>query len=122
MASRRIRSRDSVTKVYSESPIVKESKFLRDGMEYRKLGTSDLLVSKVCIGAMMWGEQVNEPDALRMLDLAFDDFGVNFIVRETIYRTCVRICCELIALIVSRIHRSYIPCQPTQKHLVLRIV
>ncbi len=54
--------------------------FLRDGMEWRQLGSSDLVVSKVCIGAMMWGDQVNEATATAMLDTAFDDFGVNFIV------------------------------------------
>jgi aryl-alcohol dehydrogenase-like predicted oxidoreductase len=49
-------------------------------MEWRQLGGSDIVVSQACIGAMMWGEQVSSATAHEMLDVAFDEFGVNFIV------------------------------------------
>jgi len=64
---------------------VKESKFLRDGMPLRPLGDSGLLVSKVGLGAMMWGEQVDEATATALLDVAFDEFGVNFIDTSELY-------------------------------------
>ena len=49
-------------------------------MALQPLGTSDLVVSKACLGAMMWGDQVDASVATEMLDVAFDEFGVNFIV------------------------------------------
>jgi len=51
-------------------------------MPMRPLGDSDMLVSKVGIGAMMWGEQIDEATAAALLDVAFDEFGVNLIVRD----------------------------------------
>lgn len=57
-------------------------KFLRDGMPMRPLGDSNMLVSKVGLGAMMWGEQTDEATAAAILDVAFDEFGVNLIVRD----------------------------------------
>jgi len=62
---------------------VKESEFLREGMEFRRLGSSDLIVSKACVGTMMFGDQVDEATAVGILDAAFDDFSVNFIVHTT---------------------------------------
>lgn len=54
---------------------------LTHGMLYRKLGKSDLLVSEVCLGCMTWGEQTTEEQAHQQLDLAFDEYNVNFVVR-----------------------------------------
>ncbi len=45
-------------------------------MQYRKLGSSDLQVSEVCLGTMTWGEQNSEAEAHEQLDYAFDQ-GVN---------------------------------------------
>ena len=47
-------------------------------MEYRKLGLSGLKVSKLCLGAMMFGERTSEDVAARIVDSALDA-GVNFI-------------------------------------------
>eukprot|EP00741_Cyanophora_paradoxa_P008686 tig00001368_g8409.t1 len=50
----------------------------KPGMEYKKLGSSDLMVSVVCLGTMTWGEQNTEEEAHAQLDLALE-MGVNFI-------------------------------------------
>eukprot|EP00961_Rhodomonas_salina_P216370 2922603-Rhodomonas_salina.2 len=48
-------------------------------MRYNKLGDSDLLVSEACLGTMTWGKQNSEEEAMRQLDIAFKEYGVNFI-------------------------------------------
>lgn len=53
-------------------------------MEYRKLGHSNLSVSAICLGSMMWGEQNSEAEGHAQLDYAFD-CGVNFIDTAEIY-------------------------------------
>lgn len=53
-------------------------------MQKRKLGTSDLLVSKICLGTMTWGEQNTCKDAHQQLDFAFER-GVNFIDTAEMY-------------------------------------
>eukprot|EP00611_Tribonema_gayanum_P026740 TRINITY_DN643_c2_g1_i4.p1 TRINITY_DN643_c2_g1~~TRINITY_DN643_c2_g1_i4.p1 ORF type:complete len:419 (-),score=75.55 TRINITY_DN643_c2_g1_i4:183-1439(-) len=58
---------------------------LTNGMKYVKLGSSDLVVSEVCLGTMTWGEQNNEDDASAQLDLAVDEFGINFIDTAELY-------------------------------------
>lgn len=50
-------------------------------MLYRRVGKSDLVVSEVGLGTMTWGEQTSEQDAHAMLNLAVDEYGVNFVVR-----------------------------------------
>jgi len=47
-------------------------------MERRQLGQTDLMVSKVCLGTMTFGEQNTEPDAHSQLDYALER-GINFI-------------------------------------------
>jgi aryl-alcohol dehydrogenase (NADP+) len=47
-------------------------------MEYRRLGTSGLTVSRICLGAMMFGERTDAATASRIARSAFDA-GVNFI-------------------------------------------
>lgn len=47
-------------------------------MEYRRLGVSGLKVSRVCLGANMFGERTNATVAARIVGSAFDA-GVNFI-------------------------------------------
>ena len=47
-------------------------------MEYRRLGNSGLKVSKICLGAMMFGEHTDSATAARIARSAFDA-GVNFI-------------------------------------------
>ena len=53
-------------------------------MEYRKLGTSDLMVSACCLGTMTWGCQNTDEEAAAQLDLAWD-MGVNFLDTAEIY-------------------------------------
>ena len=47
-------------------------------MERKRLGRSDLNVSKVCLGTMTFGEQNTEHDAHAQLDYALER-GINFI-------------------------------------------
>lgn len=67
-------------------------------MEFRKLEHTDLNVSRVCLGTMTFGGQVNEPTARQMMDQAFDA-GINFVdtannytggASETIVGKCLR--------------------------------
>ncbi|CAM9919219.1 unnamed protein product, partial [Laminaria digitata] len=54
-------------------------------LRYRQLGKSDLVVSKVCLETMTWGEQNSDEEAFEQLDMAFDEFGVNFVDAAEMY-------------------------------------
>ena len=41
-------------------------------MKYRKLGTTDLDVSVICLGTMTWGEQNNQDDGFEQMDYALE--------------------------------------------------
>lgn len=47
-------------------------------MEYRRLGISGLMVSRICLGAMMFGKRTDEETASRIIASA-RDAGVNFV-------------------------------------------
>tara|TARA_Y100000590_G_scaffold469825_1_gene660011 strand:- start:15728 stop:16786 length:1059 start_codon:yes stop_codon:yes gene_type:complete len=53
-------------------------------MKYRKLGTSDLDVSVICLGTMTFGEQNSKLESFEIMDHAFRK-GVNFIDTAEIY-------------------------------------
>ena len=53
-------------------------------MDYRKLGSSGLMVSPLCLGTMMFGGPTDEPTARRIIDAAADQ-GVNFIDTANVY-------------------------------------
>ncbi|MBV7477531.1 aldo/keto reductase [Pseudomonas sp. PDM31] len=53
-------------------------------MDYRYLGSSSLKVSPLCLGAMMFGGETDEPTSKRIIDKAFDQ-GVNFIDTADVY-------------------------------------
>ena len=53
-------------------------------MQYRKLGRSDIDVSRICLGTMTFGEQNSEEEAHQQLDYALDQ-GVNFIDAAEMY-------------------------------------
>jgi aryl-alcohol dehydrogenase-like predicted oxidoreductase len=53
-------------------------------MEYRRLGSSDLRVSALCLGTMTFGEQNSEAEAHGQLDYAVSR-GVNFIDTAEMY-------------------------------------
>ena len=53
-------------------------------MEYDNLGDTDLVVSRICLGTMTWGQQNSETEAHEQLDLAVER-GVNFIDTAEMY-------------------------------------
>lgn len=53
-------------------------------MQYRKLGSTDIDVSVICLGTMTWGEQNTQSEAFEQLDYALDN-GVNFIDTAEMY-------------------------------------
>ncbi len=53
-------------------------------MEFAKLGSSDLIVSKVCLGTMTFGDQNTQQEANNQLDYAVSQ-GINFIDTAEMY-------------------------------------
>lgn len=53
-------------------------------MQYTKLGTTDIEVSKICLGTMNFGQQNTEADAHEQLDYALEQ-GINFIDTAEVY-------------------------------------
>ena len=53
-------------------------------MKFRKLGTTDLDVSLICLGTMTWGTQNSEKDAFEQMDYSLSK-GVNFFDTAEIY-------------------------------------
>lgn len=53
-------------------------------MQYNTLGTSDLTVSRICLGTMTYGEQNTEQEGHEQLDFALSQ-GVNFIDTAELY-------------------------------------
>ena len=53
-------------------------------MEKRRLGRTDLFVTKICLGTMTFGEQNTEAEGHAQLDMALDR-GVNFIDTAELY-------------------------------------
>lgn len=53
-------------------------------MKFRKLGSSDLLVSEVCLGTMTWANQNTEAEAHAQID-RFIELGGNFIDTAELY-------------------------------------
>ena len=53
-------------------------------MEYQTLRGTGITVSRVCLGTMTFGDQVDESTAARMIDMAIDA-GVNFIDEADVY-------------------------------------
>lgn len=53
-------------------------------MQYRRLGSSGLLVSPICLGTMTYGSPVQEADAIKITHGAID-LGINFIDTANVY-------------------------------------
>lgn len=53
-------------------------------MDYTTLGSSELTVSKICLGTMTWGEQNTESQAHEQMDYAVEQ-GVNFFDTAELY-------------------------------------
>ena len=53
-------------------------------MKFKKLGSTDLDVSLICLGTMTWGEQNSQKDAFEQMDYSFNK-GVNFFDTAEMY-------------------------------------
>ncbi|MDP3896049.1 MAG: aldo/keto reductase [Mesorhizobium sp.] len=53
-------------------------------MEKRRVGRTDLHVSKICLGTMTWGQQNSEAEGHAQMDFAFER-GVNFLDTAEMY-------------------------------------
>tara|TARA_B100000965_G_scaffold369021_1_gene356111 strand:+ start:58 stop:1110 length:1053 start_codon:yes stop_codon:yes gene_type:complete len=58
-------------------------------MRYRKLGTTDLSVSVICLGTMTFGEQNSQQDGFEQMDYAFER-GINFFDTAELYAVMPR--------------------------------
>ena len=58
-------------------------------MKYRKLGTTDIKVSVICLGTMTWGEQNSEEEAFQQMDYAVER-GINFFDTAELYSVMPR--------------------------------
>jgi len=58
-------------------------------MKYRKLGTTDIDVSVICLGTMTWGEQNTQKDGFEQMDYAVER-GINFFDTAEIYAVMPR--------------------------------
>ena len=58
-------------------------------MNYKKLGSTDINVSTICLGTMTWGEQNSKADGFEQMDYAIDN-GVNFWDTAEIYAIPMR--------------------------------
>ena len=53
-------------------------------MKFKKLGTTDLDVSLICLGTMTWGTQNTEKDAFKQMDYSLES-GINFFDTAELY-------------------------------------
>lgn len=69
------------------SPIIsnKSVPSLQNGMDYTRVGSSDLIVSKVCMGTMTFGKQNTLEEGVEQLNLAWDEYGINFLDTAEMY-------------------------------------
>ena len=58
---------------------------LQNGMDYVRLGDSDLVVSRVCMGTMTFGEQNTLDEGVDLLDRCWDEYGINFLDTAEMY-------------------------------------
>jgi aryl-alcohol dehydrogenase-like predicted oxidoreductase len=52
---------------------------LQNGLKFRKLPRTNIEISELCLGTMMFGEQIGEEESFSQLDVAVKEFGLNFI-------------------------------------------
>ena len=58
-------------------------------MKYRKLGTTDLDVSVICLGTMTWGEQNSQKEAFEQMNYSIER-GINFFDTAELYAVMPR--------------------------------
>jgi len=63
----------------------KDNMYLANGLKFRKLGGSDLVVSEICLGTMTWGVQNTEEQAVEQMEVAVEEFGINFLDTAEMY-------------------------------------
>ena len=51
-------------------------------MKFKKLGSTDLNVSLICLGTMTWGEQNTQEEGFEQMDYALER-GINFFDTES---------------------------------------
>jgi aryl-alcohol dehydrogenase-like predicted oxidoreductase len=54
-------------------------------MDTCQLGNSNLMVSKICLGTMTWGQQNTPAEGIAQLDFAFKERGINFLDTAEMY-------------------------------------
>jgi len=54
-------------------------------IDFTTLGSSDLRVSKICLGTMTWGQQNTAEEAFAQLNYAFNECGINFLDTAEMY-------------------------------------
>ena len=54
------------------------SSSIANAMKLKRLGSSDLMVSEVCLGTMTWGVQNSMDEGCEQMDYYFDECGGNF--------------------------------------------
>lgn len=67
------------SKLVLDAHSAKQIEGLHEGMRMRNLPNTNTKVSEICLGTMMWGDQVSESDAIAQLDMATKRYGINFI-------------------------------------------
>ena len=54
-------------------------------MKFKKLGTTNLDVSLICLGTMTWGTQNTEKEAFEQMDYSVKE-GINFLIQLSFTR------------------------------------
>jgi hypothetical protein len=63
----------------------RKSKYLHDGLRMKRMPHSDLIISEIGLGSGTFGGDTAQSDADTIMDLAFKECGINFIVRIFIF-------------------------------------
>jgi len=77
----------SMSSTTLSSPIIsnKSVPSLQNGMDYTQIGSSSLIASKICMGTMTFGKQNTLEEGVEQLNLAFDEYGINFLDTAELY-------------------------------------
>ncbi len=74
----------------SSSPVINKTvPGLKNGMDYITLGDSDLNVSRTCMGTMTFGQQNTIEEGVEQLNIAFDEYGINFLDTAEVCRNAL---------------------------------
>lgn len=80
-----VRSRRQQRVRAAAAPAVEAVKAPTSAADRVRLGSSDLMVSRCCLGTMTWGMQNTEQEAHQQLSAAWNEFGLNFMDTAEIY-------------------------------------